>query len=110
MKIDQIIVLLLCTVGAIGVIWYEILRVKKVYDVDKFFYVIGIIFIAITYFTYFSHDHNVQWHYVVGAIIMFFGPTVEKRLLIYGEKQDKITMRIDKRIKTTNDYHRKRSK
>lgn len=122
MKTDQIIVILLCTAAAIGVIVYEILRVKKickeyllvnpldVYDIDKFFYIIGIIFIGITYLTYFSHNHKIQWEYVEGVIIMFLGPKVEKYLKEYGAKQDKSNMDMDNRIKNINDYHRKHSK
>jgi hypothetical protein len=120
MKADKIFVLILCVAAAIGVILYEIVRVRKkhkddviipleAYDGYKFFYILSIVFAAIAYFTYFSNNQQVQWEYVVTATIQFLGAKFGRRLDIYTAKLDESNELMSKRIKIINQYHRKHS-
>jgi hypothetical protein len=120
MKTDKIVVLILCVVATIGVILYEIVRVKKkhkddliipleAYDSYKFFYIIGFVFTAIAYFTYFSNQHQVQWEYVLTVIIMFFGAKFGRHLDLSDAKQDESITRLNKHIQNINESHRKHS-
>ncbi len=117
MNADKTIVLILCVTAAIGVILYEILRVRKeregdyiipltAYDGYKIFYIIGIIFIAMAYNTR-SPNHPIAWEYTCPAIIMFLGAKYGRRLDIYDAKLDNAHTRIDKHIQRINDYRRK---